>query len=108
MPRITGNYQFLHAIQEDIKQIQLNSPALAFLLRQRMNEFFQRNEIRIGILNKNHQQLVQKYVLKDEHGKPQTEDVNGVAQYKFENELDKIAFTKELTEFMMINIEIEA
>lgn len=108
MSRINANYQLLHAIRTDLMEIQRNSPGLSFLLRQRMNEFFQRNSIRINMLDKNHQQLVQKYVLKDENGNPQTEEVNGVQQYKFENELEKTAFTKEMTEFMMINIEVEA
>lgn len=105
---ITGNYQQLDMLQRDLMDIQQSSPALSFLLADKIKRFQMLNGMRLKVLNSKRNDLLLKHCLLDADGKPLLKDVDGAKQYSWISDLDKAAFEKEMMDLYQINFDIYA
>lgn len=107
--KIQGNYQLLDAIQRDLTDIQRSSPALALLLGEKIKNFYQKNNMRLRILNSKRADLVKKHCLLDANEQPLLkEDEHGNKQYSWLSDEHKAAFEKDMLDLYQMNFEIYA
>jgi hypothetical protein len=106
---IQGNYRQLDAIQRDMAAIQKNSPALALLLSEKINNFYQKNAMRLKILNGKRFDLAKKHCLLDANEQPMLKkDENGVMVYCFIDDSHSAEFEKDMLDLYQMNFEIYA
>jgi hypothetical protein len=101
-----SNQQLSHLLQ-DIDFQNKHSPSFSFFNQEKIRRFYQQNNFRIEALTKCMQQLVTKYVKKDEKGKPViiTNDKNQ-SVYDFESDEIKQKYLDEYNEFMAKHVEV--
>ncbi len=117
------NYDQLAAIKRDIEFIIANSPALGLFLRPHITKFFQRNAMRLQILQDRLGAMQQKCIEMDADGQPiMKKNLEGRNEWVFRQPTQSIMkdmqregvktvadlYYKESSEFLAITFEIEA
>lgn len=100
-------YGDLDILNQSMKK-ECQSPAFAFLLKEKIKNFYQRNSIRLNAMEDKFEELIKKYVLHNEKDEPKTKkDEKGVLVYDFADEENKNNYMKEITDFCSRTIEVE-
>lgn len=100
-------YGDLDILNQSMKK-ECQSPAFAFLLKEKVKNFYQRNSIRLNAMEDKFEELIKKYVLHNEKDEPQTKkDEKGVLIYDFPNEESKTKYMQEIKDFCSRAIEVE-
>lgn len=105
--QMNSTYQDLVRLRADITSFSAQHPGIAMLLNQRIKEFFQRNAIRLSIIDDKYKELMDKYVEHDENGNPlKVQEEGQPARWKFRNEMDREAYSKAYNEMMATQITL--
>lgn len=99
-------YKDLLMILLDIQNYQQTSPAFMVFNAPKIKRFYEQNRLRIDALNRNMSTLAEKHVKKTSEGRYSIVKVNGIDEYEFENDEDKLAYGKEYNEFMSKGFEL--
>lgn len=106
---IQGNYQLLDIINRDLHQLQQSSPALNFLLADKIRSFKNKNALRLNTMASQRMNLARKYCILNAEGEPQTTERDGNRFFSFINDEAQEKFGKELLEWMTsVTFNIEA
>jgi hypothetical protein len=106
MARSQITYGEFNLILQDLERMNRQSPALRFLLKEKINRFHQLNSMSIKILNKFIIDNVKKYV-EHENDLPVIKEIDGATQYCFASPDDEKAYLDEANEFMNRSIYVE-
>lgn len=106
---VQGNYQLLDAIQRDLAELQANSPALSILLGEKIKNFYQKNGMRLRILNGKRIDLIKQHCMLDAQENPMLkEDEQGKKQYSWLSDEHKAEFEKDMLDLYQITFDIYA
>jgi hypothetical protein len=103
---IQGSYQMLDALQRDMHLLQTNSPALSFLLGEKIKKFYQTNRMRLNILNGKRNEFLEKHCMLDANGKPMLKDGEQGKEYSWLSDEHKAEYEKEMLDLYQMNFEI--
>jgi hypothetical protein len=100
----------LYAVAIGLQQLQQINPAIAFLLKEKINRFFQQNAMLLKIIDSRRSELVKKYVKHDELGNAVTkkDEETKIEQYVFEDEKTEEEYKNAYEEFMSRYVNVES
>lgn len=105
--KVKMTYGDLDVLNRSINK-ECQKPAFAFLLKEKVKNFHQRNSIRLNMMEDKFDELIKKYVLHNENDEPQTKtDEKGVLVYDFADEESKAKYMQEIKDFCSRTIEVE-
>lgn len=100
-------YADLDVLNQSMKR-ECQSPAFAFLLKEKIKNFYQRNSIRLNAMEDKFEELIKKYVLHNEKKEPVTKkDENDALVYDFPDEESRNSYMQEIKDFCARTIEVE-
>lgn len=105
--KVKMTYGDLDILNQSIQR-ECQSPAFAFLLKEKIKNFHQRNAIRLKAMEEKFQELIKKHVLHNEKNESVTKrDEKGVLVYDFQDDESKNAYMQEIKDFCARMIEVE-
>lgn len=105
--KVKMTYNDLDALNRSIYK-ESESPAFAFLLKEKIKNFYQRNAIRLNVMEDKFKELVEKHVLHNEKDEPITKkNEQGILVYDFKDEESKNTYLQEMNDFCSRVIEVE-
>jgi len=97
--KVKMTYGDLDVLHQSVQR-ESQKPAFAFLLKEKIKNFYQRNSIRLNAMEEKFKELIEKYVLHNEKDEPLTKkDEKGVLVYDFKDEESKNKFMQEMKDF---------
>lgn len=109
MSKITGNYKQLIILRNEINEYSKKSISFVFFNREKIKNFFARNQMHLQLADEKTERLTRRYVKQDEKGNAiRLEDKgDGFVKFDFNNAEDEKAFNIEYNDFMKRNVIIE-
>lgn len=106
--QLQSTYQDLVRLRADITEFSKKHPGIAMLLSSRINEFFQRNAIRLNIIDEKYTALIKKHVIHGDNGMPVKIQEDGKpAAWKYRSEEDKEEYNREYQALMQTQITVQ-
>jgi hypothetical protein len=98
----------LQAISIEVDELRKHSPAVSFLLKEKINRFYQQNGLQLKIIDKKKDEFAKQHCLLEASGEPMTEDKEGIKHYKFIDDEAKNKYLDAITEFMERSVYVES
>ena len=96
----------LFALEADIQNQMKNSPAFFFFNKEKVNRFYQQNNLNLKVINDRMAGFIKKYV-QHENDEPKTEEKDGQKVYVFATKEDEEAYLADTREFLNRSIYVE-
>jgi hypothetical protein len=97
----------LSAVLADMQMWERNSPAIAIFLGPKFKRFRDQNRMRIQSLQKGWQDMIDKYVQKDDKGQPEMMKHEGRDKFRFKSDEDEKKYEDEYKELMGKGFDVE-
>lgn len=98
---IQMTFGMLLNMDNDLRSIVKNNPGLAFLLGERIDNFYNKYKHHLAAIPRKHNELLLKHTIHDENGKPKTiEKEDKSFEYLWATPSSAKAFEEESKEFL--------
>lgn len=108
MARVQMTNSELQNLSVEMQELIKHSPAIHFLLKEKVNRFYQQNKLQLQIIDKKKLELAKMYSILDAEDNPVLEEKDGEKHFQFLSDKEKNNYINAWDQFLQRTVCIES